>query len=100
MDDNVYIKKKEAEDTICLKCMEENIPFQKITNNQFFATASKGVDTEVDYSNLSILPPENIRLFFKQLNEYNGSNIIDEKSPLDCKYYDTDTFPSSKVEKK
>ena len=79
--------------------MEENIPFQKITNNQFFATASKGVDTEVDYSNLSILPPENIRLFFKQLNEYNDSNIIDEKSPLDCKYYDTNTFPSSKVEK-
>ena len=32
MDVNVYIKKKEAEDTICLKCMEENIPFQKITS--------------------------------------------------------------------
>ena len=90
---------KNYENHICLKCMEGNIPFQKLTDNQFFATASKGVDIEVDCSNLSVLPPENLKSFFKELNEFNGSHIIDEKSPLNCKYYDVNTFPSSKMKK-
>ena len=70
IDTNAYNKMKDNEDIICLKCMEGNIPFHTLTDNQFFATASKGVDNEVDYSNLSVLPPENIRSFFKELNEY------------------------------
>ena len=99
IDTNAYNKMKDNEDIICLKCMEGNIPFHTLTDNQFFATASKGVDNEVDYSNLSVLPPENIRSFFKELNEYNGSNIIDENSPLNCKYYDLNMFPVSKMKK-
>ena len=54
----------------------------------------------MDIGELSVLPPENLRLFFKELNEFNGSNIIEENSPLNCKYYDINTFPSSKLERK
>ena len=97
IDPNTFVKMKKIKDFICLACKEENIPFQTLSDNQFIATVSQRVDIEVDYGELSVLPPENLRLFFKELNEFNGSNIIEENSPLNCKYYDINTFPSSKM---
>ena len=37
---------------ICITCIEDTLPFQHLSNPQFIATSSKGIDKGIDYNDL------------------------------------------------
>ena len=63
---------KSDEPYVCYKCREENVPFQKLSNDQFFTTAL-GYDKDIeDLSSLNILPSNTLKSFFNEINESNS----------------------------
>ena len=89
----IIIKKQEPQ--ICIKCQEESIPFQKLTDQQFFATSEKGVNRDVDGLNTSIFPINRLKQFFKEINNLqitNNTEEEDEVPELNCNYVDIDSF--------
>ena len=58
----IHIKcnKTEVKDYKNIKCKEEILPFQSLTDQQFFVTSVKGINKDVENSNLSLFPPTNI----------------------------------------
>ena len=95
-DEKSYNKMKNNETTmICIKCLEENIPFFSSCNNEI----------KKDPNNLQNLASNSIKTFFKGLNEFNNNQIRDDddddddddegvnnKLPLNCKYTDINNF--------
>ena len=49
-----YEKINDSDTIFCIKCQEEIIPFQKLTDYQFYATSKKGINNDVDQLNLAI----------------------------------------------
>ena len=67
---------------ICYKCREDNIPFFSCPENE---------NKSLNKSNL--LASESIKTFFKGINDLEiEQNDSDDEPPLNCKYYDLDTF--------
>ena len=87
-------KTKKCEYKICIKCLEEAVPFQKLTDHQFFATSKGGVNKDIDSLNLNIFPINRLKSFFRDINEIN-INLKDEEDHLEeinCNYLDIDEF--------
>ena len=62
---------KTLEPQFCIKCKEDSIPFQKISDNQFFATAEKGINKDIDALNLSLFPSNRlIKEYFNDINNF------------------------------
>ena len=69
---------------ICNQCKDEEIPFQKLSNEQLFTSIVKGINKEFDaHSNP---------------NDINRCSEQDETSAINCQYYDADSM-LSKLEK-
>ena len=85
----------------CLKCKEELIPFQKLSDQQFLFTASKGLDINLDCLKNSIFPSKSLKMFFTEINYFNqidnnneddNSNEEDNTSGINCNYVDIESF--------
>ena len=86
---------KNTEPQFCIKCKEDIIPFQRITDQQFFATAEKGINKDIEGLNFSIFPSNRLKDYFKDINNLqSGLNHDDEvDSPvLNCNYTDINSF--------
>ena len=56
-----YISK--ADTIYCLKCQEEIIPFQSLSEQQFYASAVKGLNNDIDHLKFSN-PNNSLKSFF------------------------------------
>ena len=70
----------------CKVCKEENIPFQKISDEEFITSIIKNIEYNEDL-NLRISPPEGIARLFTDFSCQND----DEPVPINCDYYDATT---------
>ena len=87
-------RKKVYEPQLRIKCKEENIPFQKITDHQFLTTSKIGLNDDIDSLDLAIFPINRLKSFFKEINDI-GINHKDNEDSLDeinCNYIDIDSF--------
>ena len=87
-------KNKVWEHKLCIKCKEEAIPFQKLTDHQFFATSKGGINKDIDSLDLTIFPINRLKSFFKDINDLN-TNLKDDEDNLEeinCNYLDIDEF--------
>ena len=90
------VLKKSEDPYFCTPCKEEIIPFQKLSNQQFFATAVKGINKDVDkYNQFSIFPSDRLKSFFKDLNDSNEPLNDDNEFPINCEYKDLDSSLSN-----
>ena len=75
----------------CKICKEENLPFQKLSDEEFITSIIKDVPYNEDL-NLRINPPEGIQRLFTDFSSHSE----DEAAPIDCNYYDATTrIPNS-----
>ena len=70
----------------CKTCKEDNIPFQKISDEEFITSIIKNIEYNEDL-NLRISPPEGIARLFTDFSCQND----DEPVPINCDYYDATT---------
>ena len=85
----------------CLKCKEDILPFQRLTNQQFLATSAtsaKGITNDIRSLNMSLYPTEYLKSCCKGINDINQSKTIndDNISEINCNYVDIDTFNYTK----
>ena len=95
IDDKTYDKLKKQDDStktnhFCKTCFEDNVPFQKLSDNEFFISIIKNIEFNEDL-NLTTSPPTWLKTLFTDFS-YNNK---DEPAPINCKYYDL----SSKIPK-
>ena len=79
----------------CLKCTEDILSFQRITNQQLFGTSAKCITNDIRSSNVPRNPTEYLKSLFKRINEINQSKTIkddDNISEINCNYVDIDSF--------
>ena len=86
-------KTKEA--CICLTCKEENLPFFKLTNEQFKLMENAiNIDDDNDLA-YSLFPSESLKGLFRGINEITNENSDrgeTEEVPINCKYVDINSF--------
>ena len=83
----------------CLKCKEDILTFQRLTNQQFFVTSAKGIANDIRSLSMSLYPTEYLKSFFKGINEINQSKTIKDGnniSEMNCNYVDIDSFNYTK----
>ena len=79
----------------CLQCQEETIPFQQLSDQQFYLTSEKGINNDVDLLNLSILPNNSLKTYFTDINNVNchfSNNDDDDAPAIYCNYVDINSF--------
>ena len=87
--------KNNSEPKFCIKCQEDIIPFQKISDQQFFATSEKGINRDIEGLNFSIFPTNRLKDFFKDINNLQNNFENDDEAEvpvLNCNYIDIDSF--------
>ena len=92
----------------CLKCLEDNIPFSKLDNNQFNLGVKLGINYIIDECNIDYTPRIRDQKFFIEVNKtiYNSIHNItadidnddeeDFEVNMNCKYYGTEDFLKGK----
>ena len=95
IDNSLYENLKESPSKyFCKICMENALPFQHLTNEQFYFY-QKGVPHD-DSSTIQLIPTHRINTLFKEINNFNDSNSdVDESPSIDCKYYNADEIKKS-----
>ena len=86
MDNKTFEKLKSKNENLlfCIKCKEDNIPF--FLNTEY---------EKSDLNEFQLQASDNIKTFFKGINEFNSDQVDDEDDnivPLNCKYYDLNSF--------
>ena len=84
---------------ICIVCLQENIPFTKISDNEFDICINKGISSQL-FENIT-----EINFFSRQQKKYiqkindllkssrdEMSSDDDETNFIDCNYYDVNEF--------
>ena len=75
----------------CKKCIEDSIPFQKLSDDEFFISIIKHLDYNEDL-NLRTHPPAGLSRLFTDFSNHNE----DDPVTINCDYYDTTTrIPNS-----
>ena len=93
-----------SKEQLCLKCKNETLPFQTLSDLQFTKINQKSTDKSEDkLSHLpSGIPSEALKTFFKEINQINQS-LTDENDEdqfgIDCKYVDIESFNFKKNKK-
>ena len=75
------LKKAEKQVILCKICKEGNIPFQKLSEEEFLTSIIRNMDYNEDL-NLHISPPEGLKTFHS-LSNHNE----DDPVPINCDYY-------------
>ena len=92
--DSATYEKNRNNYIFCLKCLEEIIPFQQLSDQQFYMTSEKGINKYVDLLNLSILPNNSLKTYFKDINNVNCpfSDNDDDAPAINCYYVVINSF--------
>ena len=94
--DNIE-KTKEA--CICINCKEDNLPFFKLTDEQFkLMSNAVNIDDDKDLA-YSLFPPESLKALFRGINDVTNEGINDETEqiPINCNYVDINSFKYKKI---
>ena len=90
----------------CISCIEDNMPFTKLSDPDYYAIVKKGVmlsDEVIQNDQLSTLRCQD---YIDKLNSYivnsNSQNDNEDEnfSPIDCRYYSIDDFTSAAFKEK
>ena len=89
----------------CIQCTSTIFPYGKLTNNEFYAIATKGVLSPDKASSITQPLTPQIQNHINDLNEYLtkfSSELDDDEnlSPINCKYYDPFEFDKAKFNSK
>ena len=68
----------------CKRCMEDALPFQKLSDDEFITSIIKNIVYQEDL-NLRIRPPNGLKRLFTDFSNHNE----DEPVTINCDYYDT-----------
>ena len=92
--DSATCEKNKTSYIFCLKCLEEIIPFQQLSDQQFYMTSEKGINKDVDLLNLSILTNNSLKTYFKNINNVNCHFLDndDDAPAINCNYVDINSF--------
>ena len=104
--DYKFFQENSDEQSICVNCIAENIPFSKLNNNEFTISVKKGVINSSD-KEINFVPSDFQQKVFDKLNSAMNNNAFDlgteieddddEVIPtIDCQYYNVDDFSSAK----
>ena len=95
----------ESEEFYCINCISKHIPFSHLNNNEFSVLVKKGIINSTD-SRSDFTPNDYQQKIFDDLNSAITNNSFDigdsdddDGDPIptiDCKYYSTSEFASSK----
>ena len=91
----------------CIKCIEANIPFSKLSNKEFCISIVNGVDIFNEELNIDFLLPSQNKTI-NQLNAFmqekfqmmssDTDHEYDETPPINCNYFDIDEFQKAKFD--
>ena len=92
---------KDKEDLTCIKCKQENIPFQDLTDLEF-SVVSNGIENSTNIEsieNISVTSTS-LRKFFSEINKSNPFDDLktslddddDDSIQINCKYTDVGSF--------
>ena len=89
----------------CIQCTSTIFPYGKLTNNEFYSIATKGVLSPDKASSITQPLTPQIQNHINDLNEYLtkfSSELDDDEnlSPINCKYYDPFEFDKAKFNSK
>ena len=97
-DKKSYEKLEKTKDPcICIACKEENLPFSKLTDEQFKLMSNAiNIDDDHDLAH-SLFPSESLKCFFKGINDLTNPNNANsdgdvDNIPINCKYVDINSF--------
>ena len=81
----------------CIKCIEKNIPFSKLSNNEFNISVTKAINTNDDEETHLQFFSDDQQNYLKKinnmLNRTSGEITPDDESPsINCNYYSVDEF--------
>ena len=87
----------------CINCISEMLPFEKVTNNEFYSFITRGSIFPDNYeSTISRQLSPQIQEHVKKLNSlFQNPTCEDsdnEVSPIDCNYYDPEEFDNAKFD--
>ena len=97
IDNSNFDKQKNTENFFCLKCREEIIPFQQVTDQQFLVTSNYCIHKHLDSLNIEITPNNTIKNFFQDINnladfDKKTDDDTDDTPRINCNYTDIDSF--------
>ena len=81
----------------CIKCQQENIPFQGLSDIDFSAV-NKGLSTDIDILQDVCVTSTSLNIFFQEINKSNPftntkeDNNDENATLINCKYMDLSTF--------
>ena len=85
----------DAEQKICIMCKEDSLPFQKLSDPQFYSTSKCGLNNDIDALELAVFPTNRLKSFFNDINNLD-INLKDEEednlNEINCNYVDIDSF--------
>ena len=90
----------------CINCLEKNIPFTKLSDNEFNIHITKGINTDLtdDASQINYFSQDQHK-FLKNINDTlnrtTGDQIDDDddnEQHINCNYYDINEFTKAKFE--
>ena len=92
--------KNSEESFICIKCIECNIPFSKLSYKEFVISIINGVNGFQEETNIDFIPPSHyghLNDFINQkLSTPSDEDVDDGIPPINCNYYDIDEFIKAK----
>ena len=91
-DASTYEVLKSQKNQLCITCLDNCFPFQRLNKTQFQACVLKGLNKNIK-ENLKSQPSDNLKHFFTELDHGQKiSKVDDDKNNLNCDYYDLSSF--------
>ena len=89
----------------CVKCLENNIPFTKLTDDEFKLSITQGINTQLSEDNNKIqFFSQQQKKYLKNINDVlqrttcETSDSDNNATNVNCNYYDVDEFTKAKFE--
>ena len=86
----------------CIKCLEDNFPFNKLSDNEFGFSVIKGANSDLsDENNKLQFFSESQKKYIKNINDTFKRTACDlgdddDTSTINCNYFDVDEFSEAK----
>ena len=78
-DEKTYVNMIYKENTqVCLTCIEDCLPFQMLTDRQFFAIPANDRKYDIEDIHQSLFPSASLKSFFKGVNDMTNNDNIEE----------------------
>ena len=86
----------------CIICLEDNIPFTKLSDNEFYFAIIKGINTQLCDDNIKVqFFSEHQKKYIKNINDLLKRTTCDSvdddnTTTINCNYFDVSEFAESK----